>query len=109
VARSAMWYSQRPVASSMAPKMLRFSFFPGVITSCSSPLTIQVERSQGSRLTWDSSSARITAPSGRAAISWWSAARTAASSGSPLATSRGRRQLACSRTRRARVASDIAG
>src|SRR5262245_35104002 len=42
-----MWYSQRPVASSMAPKMLRFWFVPGVITSCRSPLTIQVDRSQG--------------------------------------------------------------
>src|SRR5258708_3670032 len=89
--------------------MLCFWFVPGVITFIRSPMTIQVERSQGSRLTWASSSARITAPSGRAAISLWSATRTAASSGSPLATSRGRRQLACSRTRRARVARDIAG
>src|SRR5262249_2108095 len=76
-------------ASSMAPKMLRFWSGPGVITSCRSPVTIQVDRRQGSRLTWDSSSARITAPSGRAAISWWSAASTAASSGSPFATIEG--------------------
>ena len=34
----------------MAPKMLFFSFLPGVITSCRSPLTIQVDRSQGSRV-----------------------------------------------------------
>src|SRR5215831_13256455 len=40
----------------MAPKTLCFSFLPGVITSCRSPFTIQVDRSQGSRLTWASSS-----------------------------------------------------
>jgi hypothetical protein len=46
---------------------------------------------------------------GRSLMAWWRGARTCSRSGSPLATSRGRRHLATSRTRRCRVRSDMAG
>ena len=82
---------------------------PGVITCWRRPLAIQVERIQGSRLTWVSSSASTTAPSGSSAMVWRNPAKTWSGSGSPLATSRGRRQLATSRTRRRRVRWLMAG
>jgi hypothetical protein len=89
--------------------MVRRRFLPGVMTSWRVPVAIQVARTQGSRLTWVSSSASTAAPVGSSASWWWRWARTWSRSGSPLATSRGRRQPATSRTRRRRVQRLMAG
>ncbi len=83
--------------------MVRRRLVPGVITRWRVPRTIQVARTQDSRLRWVSSSASTTASPDSSAS--WGADLGAAllSVGSPLATSRGRRQQAISRTRRCRV------
>src|SRR6266542_1965124 len=68
--------------------MVRRRFFPGVMTCWRCPRGIQVARTQGSRLTWVSSSASTTAPAGRPRRWRCRSARTWSRSGSPLATRR---------------------
>jgi hypothetical protein len=58
---------------------------------------------------WVSSSASTTAPSGNSAIVRCRSARIWSRSGSPLATRRGRRHAATSRTRRCRVRREMVG
>src|SRR6266542_3750420 len=60
-------------------------------------------------ITLSQTSASTAASWGSSAMAWRSAARTWSRSGSPLATSRGRRQAATSRTRRCRVCRLMAG
>ncbi|ANZ39122.1 hypothetical protein BBK82_26640 [Lentzea guizhouensis] len=61
---------------------------------------IQQDRTRGSRSRWVLSSASTTDPAGSAAMRAAMVAQVVSWSGSPLAISRGRRQLACSRSRR---------
>jgi hypothetical protein len=81
----------------------------GVMTRWRVPRATQVARTHRSSWRWVSSSASTTTPSGSWLSCWRSAARTWSRSGSPVATSRGRRQAATSRTRRCRVCRLMAG
>src|SRR6266540_591210 len=63
--------------------MVRRRFFPGVMTCWRCPRGIQVARTQGSRLTWVSSSASTTAPAGRPRRWRCRSARTWSQAGSP--------------------------